>query len=75
MSAAEVIKAKSICAECPVKRNCVIFSFSTDQEWGVWGGLTAGERTRALLFFRNIEGVLEQYDQGTLEQEVKRRGR
>lgn len=75
MSAAEVAYARSICDRCPVRRNCLIFSFATDQEWGVWGGLTAAERGRALLFFQDLEGVLDQYDQGLLQDKVRRRGR
>jgi WhiB family redox-sensing transcriptional regulator len=36
--------AKSICAECPVAQECLLFAVTTNQEYGVWGGLDEEER-------------------------------
>ncbi|MEN8233945.1 MAG: WhiB family transcriptional regulator [Actinomycetota bacterium] len=43
-SAARV--AKLICAECPVREECLAFAVETAQTEGVWGGMDAGERRR-----------------------------
>jgi WhiB family redox-sensing transcriptional regulator len=40
-------EAKAICRRCSVKRDCLEWALWTDQEYGVWGGLTEQER-RAL---------------------------
>jgi WhiB family redox-sensing transcriptional regulator len=40
-----VIKAKNICAECPVREACREFGLT--QEFGLWGGETEQERRAA----------------------------
>ncbi len=45
---AEQHKAKSVCAACPVRAECLAEALDNEIEWGVWGGLTERER-RALL--------------------------
>jgi len=40
--------AKHICAECPVRVPCLEFSLATESEFGVFGGLSSGERNRLL---------------------------
>lgn len=40
--------AKALCAQCPVKRECLDFALETDQRFGIWGGLSAGERSARL---------------------------
>jgi WhiB family redox-sensing transcriptional regulator len=37
-------QAKKVCATCPVAGDCLQYAIRTDQPFGVWGGLTAGER-------------------------------
>ena len=44
---AQVRMAKSICARCPVSTECLRWALETNQDAGVWGGLTEVER-RAL---------------------------
>ena len=41
-------EAKRICADCPVRIECLAEALDNRIEWGVWGGLTERER-RALL--------------------------
>lgn len=41
-------RAKSICARCEVKDECLTWAIETREYWGVWGGL--GEQERRKLF-------------------------
>jgi WhiB family redox-sensing transcriptional regulator len=43
---AQVEAAKEVCDVCPVKEPCLEYSLATNQEFGVWGGLTPDERRR-----------------------------
>ncbi len=43
-AAVAVARAKQICAGCPVAAECLAYAVTTDQRFGVWGGLTAHER-------------------------------
>ncbi len=36
--------AKSICAECIVREDCLNMAISNKEEFGIWGGMTARER-------------------------------
>ena len=45
---AEQNKAKTMCAGCPVRTECLAEALDNQIEWGVWGGMTERER-RALL--------------------------
>lgn len=38
--------ALEICAQCPVREDCLEFALITRQDDGVWGGLTGAERRR-----------------------------
>jgi WhiB family transcriptional regulator, redox-sensing transcriptional regulator len=44
--AANVRKAKAICASCPVFDDCLGFAIETNQSDGIWGGTTPGERVK-----------------------------
>ena len=39
-------EAKKICEQCPVKEFCLQEAIAADDPWGVWGGMTAIERSR-----------------------------
>jgi WhiB family redox-sensing transcriptional regulator len=43
----QIEKAKQICAQCPVIENCLQYAMDSNQDSGVWGGLSEDER-RAL---------------------------
>ena len=40
----QIAKAKSVCCECPVKLDCLDFALETNQDTGIWGGLSEEER-------------------------------
>ena len=40
----QIEAAKSICAGCAVRTECLDFAITTNQEFGVWGGKTEDER-------------------------------
>jgi WhiB family redox-sensing transcriptional regulator len=40
----EIARAKEVCAECRVRRQCLQFALATRQMHGVWGGTTEDER-------------------------------
>ena len=42
---AQVIKAKLICRQCCVRIECLVFAMDTREPHGVWGGLTARQRS------------------------------
>ena len=37
--------AKDVCKGCPVTAECLSYAMQTEEEFGVWGGLTPEERT------------------------------
>ena len=43
----QIDKAKQVCAQCPVVENCLQYAIESNQDSGVWGGLSEDER-RAL---------------------------
>ena len=40
--------AKSVCAQCPVREQCLTFALTTREPHGIWGGMTETERRRVL---------------------------
>jgi len=46
VKAAREAKAKSVCAICPVRQECLAFAMATNEPFGVWGGLNELERRR-----------------------------
>jgi WhiB family transcriptional regulator, redox-sensing transcriptional regulator len=41
-------QAKAICAECPVRMECLDFALYTRESYGIWGGMNELERRRHL---------------------------
>ncbi|MDG5481788.1 WhiB family transcriptional regulator [Mycolicibacterium gadium] len=37
-SPVELERAKSLCAECPIRRECLAAALERAEPWGVWGG-------------------------------------
>lgn len=48
--------AKSVCARCPVKAECLEYALARDERFGVWGGLSERER-RPLVQARKAAAV------------------
>jgi|SRR3954468_1115500 len=42
--AADLAKAKAVCATCPVRKACLTWALDTGQADGVWGGASEDER-------------------------------
>lgn len=38
--------ALDLCKVCPVRAECLTYAWETDQEYGIWGGLSPYSRTR-----------------------------
>lgn len=43
---AAILRAKAICAACPVVDECLVWAIETNQSEGIWGGHTPKERRR-----------------------------
>lgn len=43
-----VIKARKVCAQCPVQAKCLEYALENQIEHGVWGGASERERRRLL---------------------------
>jgi len=41
-------KAKAYCSACPVVRTCLEHALKVKEPYGVWGGMTTGERAQLL---------------------------
>lgn len=41
-----VALARSICAGCPARRECLAIAMARNEKYGMWGGLTPAERQR-----------------------------
>ena len=35
---AELERAKALCADCPIRRECLAAALEREEPWGVWGG-------------------------------------
>lgn len=44
----EIATALSICAECPVRKECLSYALNGYERFGVWGGRTETELRRSL---------------------------
>lgn len=41
---AQIRQTKAVCGHCPVRLHCLAYAIATNQEDGIWGGLTPSER-------------------------------
>ena len=39
-----VARAKALCATCPARAACLAAALARNEQFGIWGGLTAAER-------------------------------
>ncbi len=35
---ADLARAKALCADCPIRRDCLAMALERAEPWGVWGG-------------------------------------
>jgi WhiB family transcriptional regulator, redox-sensing transcriptional regulator len=42
------MRAKAVCAQCPVVSNCLRWALAAREPYGVWGGLSTEERESLL---------------------------
>jgi WhiB family redox-sensing transcriptional regulator len=40
----QVVRAKAVCARCPVLAECLSYALGAPEECGIWGGATVEER-------------------------------
>ena len=40
----QISVAKVVCDECLVRGKCLDFALETNQDWGIWGGMSEDER-------------------------------
>jgi WhiB family redox-sensing transcriptional regulator len=40
----QIERAKEVCSECPVNRECLDYALETNQDSGIWGGTSEEER-------------------------------
>lgn len=45
---AQIVEARSVCAECPVRRECLDWAIRTQDEYSIAGGKTPNERKSLL---------------------------
>ncbi|MFF4417028.1 WhiB family transcriptional regulator [Streptosporangium sp. NPDC001559] len=57
-------KAKAICAQCPVRTECLNYALSRPEKYGTWGGLNEEERKneRRRLFRRSRTDAMSEGD-------------
>lgn len=48
-------KAKSVCASCPVREQCLNYALTQNEVYGIWGGMTERER-RAIKSGKRVPG-------------------
>jgi WhiB family transcriptional regulator, redox-sensing transcriptional regulator len=46
VGAEEHRRAKEICRDCPVRRECLAYAMDAPIDHGIWGGMTERERRR-----------------------------
>lgn len=39
----DITKAKDICSECPIRKECLSDALNSGERWGVWGGASQNE--------------------------------
>ena len=50
----DVWRAIQICKNCPVQVECLIYSYKTNTQGGIWGGLSSKERLRSRWYFAKM---------------------
>jgi WhiB family redox-sensing transcriptional regulator len=40
----QIARAKEVCGQCPVNRDCLDYALETNQDSGIWGGTSEEDR-------------------------------
>lgn len=59
----EVAKARSVCNSCPVQMDCLEYAISNREEFGIWGGSTAGQRKKWIKAFEAQQNTVIYLDE------------
>ena len=70
---AEIRIAKNICAECPVKRECLDYAIEANEPYGIFGGQTPSERMSLAKARRSVEPSLMPVEFNPLFDELRDR--
>lgn len=65
-------QAKSVCNQCEMIRACRTFALTSGEEYGVWGGMTPGERREFLKWTKAFYSHIDLNDEDAIEILVKR---
>lgn len=52
--------AKRVCASCPVQDDCLQVALTFNEDYGIWGGLTAAERRALAIAISTGNEVLDE---------------
>lgn len=51
-------RAKAVCRTCPVIEQCLQYALDTEEQYGIWGGLSENERRVILRRRSNLKRVV-----------------
>ena len=60
----EKYKAKNLCYQCPVRKDCIKYALESKQIWGIWGGKDENEIRRTL----SVDANGDEYRRGRYPQ-------
>jgi WhiB family transcriptional regulator, redox-sensing transcriptional regulator len=55
--AVSLAKARAVCAPCAIRGTCLNYALESGQQFGLWGGLTAAERSEILVAGQRRESL------------------
>ncbi len=65
-------KAKKVCQTCEMIWPCRTMALRTEEEYGVWGGMTPGERREFLKWFKSFYSNVSLQDEPRIEALLER---
>lgn len=64
----EVARARRVCNACPVQMNCLEWAIVNREEFGIWGGSTAGQRKKWIKAYESEQAaVINLYDDDEID--------
>jgi len=65
-------KAKEVCSTCPLIKPCRTFALRKEEDYGVWGGMTPGERREFLKWYKTYYPNVSLWDEDRIDKLVDR---